>query len=155
MQALISDYVGVLDGPRAQSRLIVDLLKSARESGLRTAILSNDLGGPQAEPLRSLAGRMVDVVVLSGDVGIAKPERRVFEIVAERLGVPLSACIFIDDSVHNVRGAAAAGMVGVHHQDAETTVREVRILLGSGDDSSGDDSIGQADAQRTRGDGAS
>ena len=96
MRALISDYAGVLDGPDPEASVLVGLLGDARGNGCRTAILSNDQGGPQASALRSLAGSVVDVVVLSGDVGVAKPDPRIYRIVAERLGVEPQACIFID-----------------------------------------------------------
>ncbi|NLG54877.1 MAG: HAD-IA family hydrolase [Rhodococcus sp.] len=139
--ALISDYVGVLDGPQDQSFQIFELLGLARENGCRTAILSNDPGGPGAAPLRDLVGSVVDDVVLSGDVGFGKPDRRIFELVARRLGVPTRACVFIDDSPVNVWGAVDAGMIGVHHVDAAATVREVRILLAMNEQNEGGSSV--------------
>ncbi len=107
------------------------VVEQARRHGVRTAILSNDPGGPAGRGLRELAGPFVDVVVLSGDVGLAKPDRRIYELVAQRIGLDPGECVFVDDLVGNVRGAAAAGMVGVHHGDPVVAAEEIRILLGS------------------------
>lgn len=126
------DFGGVLGGPGADAELMASVVADARRRGIRTAILSNDPGGPGARRLRDLAGSFVDEVVLSGDVGIAKPDRRIYELTAARLGLAPFDCVFVDDLAGNVRAAAAAGMVGVHHVDAVVAVEEIAILLDSG-----------------------
>ncbi|PTR31651.1 HAD superfamily hydrolase (TIGR01509 family) [Rhodococcus sp. OK519] len=131
MQGLVLDFGGVLAGPGANGRLLAGVVAAARRDGVRTAILSNDPGGPGAQGLRDLAGSFVDVVVVSGDVGMAKPDRRIYELTAERLGLAPGECIFVDDLIANVRGAVAAGMVGVHHTDPVTVAEEIAVLLDS------------------------
>jgi len=97
---------------------------------VRTAILSNDPGGPGGAGLRDLGGgRFVDVVVLSGDVGVAKPDPRSYLLVAQQLGLQPEQCVFVDDLVANVRGAVAAGMVGVHHDRPDVVVAELTVLF--------------------------
>lgn len=97
---------------------------------MRTAILSNDPGGPGAQWLRELGdGRLVDQVVLSGDVGVAKPDPRIYRLTADALGLAPGDCIFVDDLSANVRGAVAVGMVGIHHVDGGATADEIAILL--------------------------
>ena len=70
-----------------------------------------------------------DAVVVSGEVGMRKPEPRIYVLTAERLGVPVERCVFVDDLPANVRGAAAAGMTGVLHQSRDQTVTELGALL--------------------------
>lgn len=55
-----------------------------------------------------------DVVVSSAEVGVAKPDRRIYEIAAEQAGVAPERCLFIDDRLENVEGARAVGMTGLH-----------------------------------------
>jgi putative hydrolase of the HAD superfamily len=50
------------------------------------------------------------VKVVSADVGCRKPDAKIFEIALERLGVPAEECIFIDNSVENLRTASRLGM---------------------------------------------
>lgn len=54
-----------------------------------------------------------DVMVCSGDIGYAKPEPEAYEIVADKLGMRLDECVFIDDRQDYVDGARAVGMKGV------------------------------------------
>jgi len=79
----------------------------------RTAILSNaDL--TLRGRLRELAiDHLFDTVVSSAEEGLAKPEPAIYRLAAERLGLDVTACVFIDDHEDNVRAAEAVGMRGV------------------------------------------
>ena len=61
---------------------------------------------------------LLDDVVVSGVEGVAKPDPRVFEIVATRSGLPLDRLVFVDDRLDNVLAAQALGMDGVLFTDA-------------------------------------
>ena len=61
--------------------------------------------------------------MISGEVGLRKPDPEIYRLAAERIGLPPEQIVFVDDLAANVRGAAAVGMVGVHHTDLATTVR--------------------------------
>jgi len=71
---------------------------------------------------------LFDVVINSARVGLAKPDVRIFHLAAERLGVPISACVFTDDMLHNVEGARAAGMRAFQFQGAAHLESELRAL---------------------------
>ncbi|MFD5315241.1 HAD family hydrolase [Streptomyces sp. NPDC127098] len=57
-----------------------------------------------------------DAVVSSARVGVAKPDRRIYEIAAQLAGVAPERCLFVDDRLENVEGARALGMTGVHYR---------------------------------------
>ena len=63
---------------------------------------------------------LLDDVVVSGREGVAKPDPRVFEIVAERAGLPLDRLAFVDDRADNAAAAAALGMDAIVFTDAAT-----------------------------------
>jgi putative hydrolase of the HAD superfamily len=71
---------------------------------------------------------LFDVVINSARVGLAKPDVRIYHLAAERLGVPVSACVFTDDLVHNIEGARAAGMHAFHFQGVAELERQLRAL---------------------------
>ena len=71
---------------------------------------------------------LFDVVINSARVGLAKPDVRIYHLAAERLGVPVAACVFTDDLVHNIEGARAAGMHACHFQDVADLERQLRAL---------------------------
>ncbi|MCJ7858029.1 HAD-IA family hydrolase [Corynebacterium kalidii] len=131
MRALIVDYCGVLDGAEEDRRRWRKVLTAARDAGYGTAILSNDPGGPGADPIRTWqeAG-YVDTVVLSGEVGMDKPDPEIFMITADRLGVDVSDCILVDDSILNVKGAVESGLIGVYYQQFDRAIVEISGLLG-------------------------
>jgi epoxide hydrolase-like predicted phosphatase len=103
------------------------LVRRAHDAGLRTALLSNSWGNDYP---RDGWDEMFDVVVISGEVGMRKPEARIFEHTLELLGLPAHECVFVDDMAHNVAAAAAVGLVGVHHTDYATTLQELEAVLG-------------------------
>jgi epoxide hydrolase-like predicted phosphatase len=105
---------------------MVDAVRAARGHGLRTALLSNSWG---LDYDRAEWDALFDAVVISGEVGLRKPEPAIYQLAAERLGARPQECVFVDDLVHNVRGAVAAGMVGVHHTDAGQTLSELEALF--------------------------
>jgi putative hydrolase of the HAD superfamily len=57
-----------------------------------------------------------DAVVSSARVGVAKPDRRIYEIAAELAGAAPERCLFVDDRPQNVEAAVALGMTGVHYR---------------------------------------
>ncbi|MFZ5871002.1 MAG: HAD family hydrolase, partial [Actinomycetota bacterium] len=74
---------------------------------------------------------MFDAVVISGEVGMRKPEPEIFTHVCDLLELPPSVCVMVDDLPWNVDGARAVGMDAVLHAgDVAATTREVTRLLG-------------------------
>jgi putative hydrolase of the HAD superfamily len=92
----------------------IDLIRRLRPP-YRTAVLSN-ADSTLKQRLRD-AQNVIDLfddVVCSADVGVAKPEPKIYAIAAERIGLPADECVFIDDLERNLEAAAAAGMRTVH-----------------------------------------
>ena len=106
---------------------MLGVLRNARRHGLNTALLSNSWG---ADYDRDGWEELFDAVVISGEVGLRKPEPEIFLLTASQLGLPPQRCVFVDDLAINVRGAAKVGMVGVHHTDLGSTVDELETLFG-------------------------
>jgi len=88
-----------------------------RELGRRFSlgILSNDVKEWSAY-LRRKHGLddLLKVAVISGEVGLRKPDRRIFEILLERTGASPSECAIVDDLTRNLQAAAQLGMKTVH-----------------------------------------
>ncbi|WP_298849663.1 HAD family phosphatase [uncultured Ruegeria sp.] len=59
-------------------------------------------------------GDVFGVTVVSGQEKLLKPRPEIFHLLCERAGLPPESCIFIDDGLHNVEGARAVGMDGIH-----------------------------------------
>ena len=59
---------------------------------------------------------LFDDIVVSAEVGMAKPRPEIFHLAADRLGLPAQACVFVDDWDQNVEAARAVGMQAVLHR---------------------------------------
>ncbi|MQA95124.1 MAG: HAD-IA family hydrolase [Streptosporangiales bacterium] len=103
------------------------MLRRARAAGLRTCLLSNSWGNSYPT---ELFDELFDAVVISGEVGMRKPEERIFRHTVEVFAMEPASCVFIDDIVHNVEAAMRLGIGGVHHRDPEATIAELERLTG-------------------------
>jgi len=108
---------------------MLDAVRTARGSGVRTGLISNSWGsGLEYDP--SLMEELFDAVVISGDVGMHKPEPEIFELGAARIEVPASECVFVDDLRENCEGAEVVGMTAILHRGADTSLPRLEELLG-------------------------
>jgi putative hydrolase of the HAD superfamily len=105
-----------------------DTIRALRSAGFSTSLLSNSWGCDEYP--RADFPSLFDTVVLSGEVGMRKPEERIFLHAAETLGLDPRECVFIDDIEANVAAAVACGMTGVHHTDTAATAAALQDLLG-------------------------
>src|SRR6185312_10632988 len=108
---------------------MLDLVRDLRGSGLRTALLSNSWGGKADGYPRDVLDELFDVAVISGEVGMRKPEERIFTLAADQLGLSPGECVFVDDVEGNITAAKALGFAVVHHQDPITTRAQLSELL--------------------------
>jgi putative hydrolase of the HAD superfamily len=105
-----------------------DTIRALRVAGFGTALLSNSWGCDEY-PRADFPG-LFDTVVLSGQVGMRKPEQEIFLHAAQTLGLPPEDCVFIDDMPANVAAAQALGMTGVLHTETASTAKALQDLLG-------------------------
>lgn len=106
---------------------MIGVVGEVRGSDVPTGLISNSWGTGIYEraPLH-----IFDATVISGDVGLHKPEPEIYLLGAERLGVPAERCVFVDDLRENVAGAEAVGMTALLHRNSEVTAAELRRLFG-------------------------
>jgi putative hydrolase of the HAD superfamily len=95
---------------------VVGMLRRVRE---RTPlVLVSNASVELEEDLVSLGlGQLAHHVVSSARVGVAKPDRRIYEIAVDRAGVGAGRCLFVDDSRTNVEAAVTLGMTGAHYRE--------------------------------------
>jgi len=79
---------------------------------------------------------LFDDIVVSAEVGVAKPATRIFQLAAERLGLPPAACVFVDDWDKNVEAAREVGMQAVLHRvdqghDLRAQLAAVGVIVGA------------------------
>jgi epoxide hydrolase-like predicted phosphatase len=104
-------------GMQADSAMF-GLVDELRATGLKVGLLSNSWGNTYP---RARIDELFDPVVISGEVGLRKPQAAIYELALDRLGVPADRVLFIDDAEPNVFGARAAGLQSLLHIDHAST----------------------------------
>ena len=103
---------------------MVEGVRAARAAGVRTGLLSNSWGDDRYD--REQLAELFDAWVISGEVGLRKPDPAIYELAAERLGLAPEQCVFVDDLPGNLKPARALGMATVVHRgDAAATLAEL------------------------------
>jgi putative hydrolase of the HAD superfamily len=108
----------------------VRLIEDLRAAGVPIALVSNAFGRDcyAGFDLDALA----DAVVISSEVGIRKPSRKIYAIACERLGVDPHQAVMVDDLQQNLDGAARLGIAGVLHTNAADTRKQLAERFGVG-----------------------
>jgi putative hydrolase of the HAD superfamily len=95
-----------------------------RRTGGRTAFLSNS--GP--EIMARVRARWpletwFDAVIISCEVGLSKPDPRIYELCLDRLGLPAADTLFVDDRADNIAGAARVGLRTLQFEGSDALAR--------------------------------
>jgi 2-haloacid dehalogenase len=107
----------------------VGVLREVKAAGLRCLALSNM--EPSAFATRRTRFAFMDLLdgfVISGIEGVAKPDRRIFQILLRRYRLEPAATVFIDDSPANVEAARGLGLIAVRYTSAGQLRSELRSL---------------------------
>jgi len=103
--------------------------RALRQQGVRTALLSNSSG--QGGYDDAMIAELFDVVVISRDVGLRKPDPAIYELAVRRLQIAAHRLVFVDDLKANLRPAAHLGIVTVLHRETATTIARLQHLFGA------------------------
>jgi len=109
---------------------MIELMRECKRGGRRMAMLTNNV--QEWEPLwRTMlpVDEIFETVIDSGFVGYRKPERQIYEITLERIGLPAPACLFVDDLEVNIEAARELGFTAVHYREPDQAIAEVRAAL--------------------------
>ena len=108
---------------------MVDGVRALHERGVRTGLVSNSWVTRRYP--RELLAELFDGIVISGEEGFRKPDPRMYELGAQRIGAEPSACVFVDDLAFNLDAARELGMAVIHHTSAASTLAELEGLVGT------------------------
>lgn len=109
---------------------LVNFIRGLRPA-FKTALLSNAWPGMrQSVDAKYGVMEAFDVQIISAEVGLAKPDPRIFELTVDRLGVKPAEAVFVDDFVKNVEAAQAAGLYAVRFETSQQARRDVCRLIG-------------------------
>lgn len=107
----------------------VEIMKRLKQAGYKLYGLSN--WSAETFPIAQKKYdffRLLDDIVISGEVGAVKPEPEIYEILLKRINKPANECLFIDDAQPNIEQAQKMGFATVHFQAPDQLERELQKL---------------------------
>jgi len=108
---------------------LIDYIRTLKKQ-YKTGLLSNAFGN-----LRKLleenwqAADAFDKIIVSAEVGMMKPDARIYQLMLDELDVHASEAVFIDDFIHNIEGAQAVGLQTIHFKSPDQARRELKTIL--------------------------
>lgn len=130
------DLPTLLDALHAHETLDPELSQflGGLRPALRVGVITN--AGPSAREVLNRRFRLderVDVLVVSAEEGVSKPDPAIYRAAAERLRTAPERCVFVDDKDRNVEGARAVGMHGVLFTSSKRLIADLDEILGPQD----------------------
>jgi putative hydrolase of the HAD superfamily len=108
--------------------VMIDAVARLVDQGVQVALVSNSWGPRDTYPL-ALMPPLAEVII-SGEVGIRKPDPAIYRLAADKIGRPPGECIFVDDVEVNLIPARALGMETILHADRESTLAQLHQIYG-------------------------
>jgi putative hydrolase of the HAD superfamily len=129
--AEIDNFAEAWFGDRPANQGWLDQLRSVRDRGVFVGMISNMPPAWDVHWRRMVDPEgLFDEVLLSFEVGLRKPDRRMFDLAVQRTGIAAEHSVFVDDLAKNCDGAREAGWQAIEFTDTENAVQRLAALLG-------------------------
>jgi putative hydrolase of the HAD superfamily len=128
---LLHDFSDTWWGALTANEELFDHLRGVKADGIPLVMCTNNVREWEVRWRAMLPiDEVFDAVVDSAWVGVRKPDREIYEVALERIGLPAPDVVFVDDVDLNVAAAAALGMRTVHFSDTAQAILELDAHLG-------------------------
>jgi epoxide hydrolase-like predicted phosphatase len=109
-------------------RNLLAFIESVRPA-LKTGVISNAWDGLRDYMRKNGFLAPFDEVIVSAEVGIVKPDARIYQLALDKFGLQPAEAVFVDDMPENIAACQALGMQGVQFQTAGQALADVKNLL--------------------------
>ena len=107
---------------------LVEYIRSLRGK-VHTGLISNAWSGLREFITREKIIDIFDTVVISAEVGVVKPEAKIFNIALEQAKVHAKEAVFVDDMKVNIEACEKIGMKGILFKDPQETMDQLNRIL--------------------------
>lgn len=129
MTGLNEDEIRTRMNGTTANKMLFSFINDELKQKYKIGMLSNAADNWLNEMFEPHQVGLFEEVVLSYEVGAAKPDERMYQTVVNRLGVQYDECVFIDDSERYIVAAQDLGMQGIYHTDTNETIQKIKELL--------------------------
>jgi epoxide hydrolase-like predicted phosphatase len=107
---------------------LVNFMRSLRPR-YHVGLISNAWPDMRAYIVEQKFDDAFDNMIISAEVGVMKPEARIYQLALEQAGVSPNEAVFVDDFIENIDGCEALGMRGIHFRSSQQAIDELKQLL--------------------------
>lgn len=107
---------------------LLSFLRSQRQDR-KVALISNAWSGLRGYITGKGFSDVFDQMIISAEIGVMKPDARIYKLALEEVGAKAEESVFIDDVLENVEGACSVGMVGIHFIQLEEALKKLKYIL--------------------------
>jgi epoxide hydrolase-like predicted phosphatase len=107
---------------------ILDFLRSIKPE-YKVALISNAWSGLRDYIIREKFDDVFDHMIISAEVGVAKPDAKIYHIALEQLQVQPDEAVFVDDFIENIEACEEIGMEAIHFKHPTTAIQQLKELL--------------------------
>jgi len=107
---------------------ILNFLRSIKPR-CKTGLISNAWSGLRDYIVREKFDDAFHQMVISAEVGVAKPDPKIFHIALEQLQVKAKEAVFVDDVLENIEACQQVGMQGIHFKDSRSAIQQLKKML--------------------------
>jgi len=110
---------------------LIRFLQECR-SQYKTALLSNAWIGARETFSKKYGiqeGKTVEKILISSELGVKKPDSKIYKILSNTIECKFSEILFIDDFIENVQAAKALGMTTIHYHGGINLIHEIKLKL--------------------------
>jgi epoxide hydrolase-like predicted phosphatase len=109
-------------------RELIQLIRSMR-SKYKTGLISNAWGDLRQYIARQKFDDAFDGITISAEVGVVKPEAKIYHVALEQVQVQANEAVFVDDFPANIEGCEKVGMQGILFKDPDEVKQKLKALL--------------------------
>ena len=126
-----SDWQSIADAFFGGDKIDRDMLAfiDSVRPAIKTGVISNAWNGLRDYMRKNGFLAPFDDVIVSAEVGIVKPDARIYQLALDKFGIQPEEAVFVDDMPENIAACQALGMQGVQFKTAEQVLADVKQLL--------------------------
>jgi epoxide hydrolase-like predicted phosphatase len=107
---------------------ILDFLRSIKPK-YKVGLISNAWSGLRDYIVREKFDDVFDHMVISAEVGVTKPDAKIYQLALEQFQVRADEAVFVDDFIDNIEACEEIGIKGIHFKSAESAIQKLKTLL--------------------------
>ena len=108
---------------------LFDYIVSKLQPQYKIGLMSNANFNVLTDLFTPTQAKIFDASVMSYESRLIKPDQRMYELIAERLGVEMQECVFVDDQERYCYAAESYGMQGVWYKSNEQLIHDLSDIL--------------------------